>query len=107
MVDHEQVALGREQAVAGLAIGVVHHDVEQRHAAELVRALVPHREEVLRRVELHEALDRARALRPVAQDGRRTVGQPSAPATSYAATSRPASEPSGKSHSGDSPAFGL
>src|SRR5205085_10015099 len=48
---------------------------------------------------------------PAGPSPRRTVGgttcQPSASETAYAATSRPASVPSGKSHSGRSPATGL
>ena len=36
-----------------------------------------------------------------------TTSQPVAQDTTYEATSRPASEPSGKSHSGRSPATGL
>ncbi len=36
-----------------------------------------------------------------------TTSQPVASDTAYAATSRPASVPSGKSHSGRSPATGL
>ena len=45
--------------------------------------------------------------RAVAQTVGGTMSQPVASETRYAATSRPASVPSGKSHSGRSPATGL
>ena len=92
--------------MAGLAVGVVHDDVEQRRSCGTRPRRSPprHREVVLARVERHEPLHRTRALaaRRAGRWGARH-GHPSASATTYAATSRWQSVPSGKSHSGASP----
>src|SRR4051812_25416737 len=55
--------------MAALAVGVVHDRVEQRDLPIDVVAALTQREEVLGRIELHEALEGSQTLRPVAQDG--------------------------------------
>ena len=100
------------QQVAALAVGVVDHDVEHRAIRGAGRGCVA------ARAELEPEVDRPRrtsihSWHMPAPNGpsRSTVGgtrsQPVASETSYAATSRAARVPSGKSHSGRSPATGL
>ena len=108
MVDAVHVTVRGRQQVAALAVGVVDDGVEDRHPAQRAGLLL-----------------RARAARSTSSStsiqswhmpgpngpSRKTVGgtmsQPVAAETSYAATSRSASVPSGKSQSGRSPAIGL
>ena len=134
VVDAVPVAVGHLQHVPALAVGVVDHDVEHRHPAQRRRVLVDQRDRLVVLVDPVEDVpearrDRARrrpASRPPARSSgsrqsctiprpcgpsrrnvRGTTSQPSASLTRYAATSRWASVPSGKSHSGRSPAIGL
>ena len=64
MVDAEDAAVvGRAQAVAALAVGVVDHDVERGHAPELVGVLREQREVVLLGIVVHEPLHHPDARR--------------------------------------------
>ena len=68
MVDAEDAAVvERAQAVPALAVGVVDHDVERGHAAELVAVVVEQREVVLFGIVLDEPLHHPDAGRAVAQ----------------------------------------
>ena len=56
--------------MARLPVGVVDQDVEGRHRPEIVQPGLPQREVVLVRVGVDEQLDRPRAVRSIAEDGR-------------------------------------
>src|SRR5882724_715332 len=68
VVDGPDAAVGPEQAVAALAVGVVGDQIEGADPGELiaVRGLLTEREVVLREVRGHELLQRALAVGPVA-----------------------------------------
>ena len=107
VVDAVHVAVGRREQVAALAVGVVDHRVEHGHPAQGGRSARISRRQVDGLVDVDPQLHHARAERAVPQHRRRHHVQPVASETTYAATSRPASVPSGKSHSGRSPRTGL
>ena len=73
VVDRPDAPVGTEQAVAALAIGVVGHQIERADAREpvAVRRVLAQGEIVLREVRLHELLQRALAIWPVAAHGER------------------------------------
>ena len=104
VIDRPQPTVLALEHVTALAIGVVDHRVERGEGREVLGPLLDEHEEVPLRVVLDEELQGAR---PSGASSRRTVGgtkpHPPASLTTNAATSRAASVPSGKSHSGRSP----
>src|SRR5438876_1114549 len=68
VVDGPDAAVGSEQAVAALAVGVVGDQIERADPGELitVRGLLAEREVVLGEVRVHELLQRAFAVGPIA-----------------------------------------
>src|SRR5205814_8217874 len=69
-------AVAPQQAMAALAVGVVHCEVEERDPTELVGVGVLEREVVVFGIEIDEELDRAHPLRPIAQHRGRYIGPP-------------------------------
>ena len=134
VVDAVAVAVGHRQHVAALAVGVVDHDVEDRHPAQRRGVLVDERDRLVAVVDAvedvppagrHRALARPASTASCSASGScqtctipgpcgpsrskvsGTTSQPSASETRRGRTSRSARVPSGKSHSGRSPAIGL
>src|SRR5207248_2237443 len=76
VVDPPDLAVGSEQTVPGLPVGVVDHSVEQREPPEDVRQPFAQREEMFVGVELDEDLHRPRTVRTVSKYGPGNVGPP-------------------------------
>jgi hypothetical protein len=73
VVDHVDPSVLAEEAVPGLAVGVVDDEVEHRDPTELLGEPLGEREVVLLGVRRDEQLDGSDAERTVAEDGRRHV----------------------------------
>ena len=73
VVDRIHAAVGAEQTVAGLAIGVVGHQVEETNALKPLgmRGVLAQREVVLGEIRLDEELEGPLAVGPVALDRQR------------------------------------